>query len=94
MTDEVRKITIQVQRPSGKFPGRVETGYYVFMEGSVILTDEQGRPIGGGGTKQFVGLDGHHRNVACIMLRQRTRSIAKSRSVNRPLDYGRSWRGV
>lgn len=87
MTDEVHKITIQLQRPSGKFPGRVETGHYVFVEGSVILTDEQGRPIGGNGTKQHIGLDGHHRNVASMLLRQWTRSIAGSRSFNRPIDY-------
>jgi hypothetical protein len=94
MTDEVQKITIQTQAPRGSFPGRVETGYYVFVEGSVVLTDEQGRPIGGDGTKRFIGLDGHHRNVACTMLRQRTRSIARSRAFNTPIQYGRTWRGV
>ena len=94
MSDDVHKITIETQRPRGSFPGRVETGYYVFVEGSVVLTDEKGRPIGGDGTKKFIGLDGHHRNVACMMLRQRTRSIAKSRSFNRPINYGTGWRGV
>jgi hypothetical protein len=94
MSDEIHKITLQTQRPKGSFPGRVETGYYVFVEGSVILTDEQGRPLGGDGTKQFIGLDGQHRNVACTMLRQRTRSIARSRSFHRPINYGGSWRGV
>jgi hypothetical protein len=63
MSDDVHKITLQTQRPKGSFPGRTEIGFYVFTEGSVILTDEQGRPIGGDGTKKFIGLDGHHRNV-------------------------------
>jgi hypothetical protein len=44
--------------------------------------------------RRFIGLDGHHRNVACMLLRQWTRSIARSRSFNRPIDYGRSWRRV
>jgi hypothetical protein len=82
-----QKLTIPTRAPKGRDPGAVETGYYVFVEGSVVLTDEQGRPIGGDGTKRFIGLDGHHRNVACMMLRQRTRSIASSRSFNRPLHY-------
>jgi hypothetical protein len=90
MLDEVHKITIETQRPRGSFPGRVEEGYYVFVEGSVVLTDEQGRPIGGDGTKRYIGLDGHHRNVACTMLRQRTRSMARSRSFNRPIQYPKS----
>jgi hypothetical protein len=94
MSDEIHKLTIEMERPKGSFPGRVEIGYYVFTEGSVILTDEQGRPIGGDGTKRFIGLDGHHRNAACMMLRDRTRSIAKSRSFNRPISYGASWKGV
>jgi hypothetical protein len=83
-------IPIQTRAPKGRDPGAVETGYYVFVEGSVILTDERGRPIGRDGTKQFIGLDGHHRNVACMMLRQRTRSIARSRSFNRPIQYAKS----
>jgi hypothetical protein len=95
MPDDVIQLTIETQRPRGSFPGRVETGHYVFVEGSVILTDEQGRPIGGDGTKKFIGLDcPNHRNVACMMLRQRRRSIARSRSFNAPIQYGRSQRGV
>jgi hypothetical protein len=94
MSDEVHKLTIQTQAPRGSFPGRVEEGYYVFVEGSVILTDEKGSPIGGNGTKQFIGLDGHHRNVACMLLRQRTRSIARSRSLHAPINYGASWKRV
>jgi len=64
--NEVHRITIETARPRPResFPGRIETGFYVFTEGSVILTDEQGRPLGGDGTKRFIGLDGHHRTVA------------------------------
>jgi hypothetical protein len=94
MPEDVHKITIQTQAPKGPFAGRVEVGYYVFVEGSVVLTDEKGRPIGGDGAKKFIGLDGHHRNVACQLFRQRTRSITRSRSFNAPINYGSSWRGV
>jgi len=94
LSDEVQKLTIQTRAPKGSDPGRVETGYYVFVEGSVVLTDERGRPLGRDGTKRYIGLAGHHRNVACMMLRQRTRSIASSRSFNRPINYPRDWRGV
>jgi hypothetical protein len=88
MPDEVKKITIQLRAPSRRDPGgAVETGYYVFVEGNVVLTDEQGRPLGGEDTKRFIGPDGHAHNVACTMLRQRTRGIARSRSFNRPLNY-------
>lgn len=89
MSDEVIKLTIQTRARGVLIPG-----YYVFVEGSVVLTDEKGRPIGGDGTKRYIGLDGHHRNVACMLLRQRARSIARSHSFHAPIQYGRSWRGV
>ena len=54
MSDEVHKITIQTQPPKGSFPGRVEVGYYVVADQSVILTDEKGHPIGGDGTKRIL----------------------------------------
>jgi len=85
MPNEVHKITIELERPRGSFPGRVEVGYYVFTEGKVILTDERGAPIG---AERYIGLDcPNHRNVACVLLRQRTRGTAASRSFNRPIQY-------
>jgi hypothetical protein len=90
---DVTKITIETQRPKGSFPGRIEIGHYVIADGAVILTDEKGRPIGGDGTKRHLG-NGDVRLIACAMLRQRTRSVAKSRSFNRPISYPREWRGV
>ena len=77
-------------RPRESFPGRIETGFYVFTEGSVILTDEQGRPLGGDGTKRFIGLDGHHRNVACMMLRSRRRNSHSLADFAAPISYQRS----
>ena len=54
MPNEVHKITIELERPRGSFPGRVEVGYYVFTEGKVILTDGRGAPIG---AERYIGLD-------------------------------------
>jgi hypothetical protein len=93
MTDEVKRIVIELQRPKGSFPGRVEIGYYVVVEGNVVLTDEHGKPLSGV-DKRYVGPNGDPHLIACVMLRQRSRAIAKSRSFNRPIQYGRSWRGV
>jgi hypothetical protein len=93
VTGDVTKITVELQRPKGSFPGRVEVGYYVVVEGNVVLTDEQGRPIGTEDTKRPLG-NGDARLIACAMLRQRTRSVAKSRGFNRPICYPKEWRGV
>jgi hypothetical protein len=65
----------------------VGKGQCLIVEDDDVLTDEQDKPIGGEGTKRFIGPDGHHRIVACLMLRQRTRSTAKSSSFHRPLHY-------
>jgi hypothetical protein len=92
--DEVKKITTETQRPRGSFPGRVEIGYYVVVEGNVVLTDEQGKPIGVEGTKRCLGPNDDARIQACLMLRQRTRSIARARSFNGPINYGATWKGV
>jgi hypothetical protein len=47
MSDEVKKLTIQTRASRGADPGRVEVGYYAVVEGNVVLTDEQGKPISG-----------------------------------------------
>jgi hypothetical protein len=40
MTDEVHKITPEVAKRRGSFPGRIEIGYYCVTDGHVVLTDE------------------------------------------------------
>jgi hypothetical protein len=83
MNDDVHKITIEMARPRGTFPGRVETGYYCVADGFVILTDEQGRPVG---DKQRVG-DGDPRLIACMMLRQRKRLQSAFSDFSAPISY-------
>jgi|SRR6516164_2439687 hypothetical protein len=65
-------------------PRRVEIGYYVVVEGSVVLTNEQGKPVGGDGTKRHLGPNDDARIQACLMLRQRTPLNSKVALIQRP----------
>jgi hypothetical protein len=73
MTDEVKKLTIQVRPPRGTFPGEVVEGFYCVVDGSVVLTDESGKPIGADKRHLSPGEDA--RLVACRMVRARRRSV-------------------
>lgn len=94
MPDDVKNIAIELQRPRGSFPGRVEIGHFVYVDGFIVLTDADGRPIGGEGTKRYIGSEAQARTQAALMLRERSRAAARSRSFSAPIQYGRSWRGV
>jgi hypothetical protein len=79
------KITIEVQRPRGSFPGRVEIGWYEVVDRHVVLTDENGRPVG---DKRYLNPGADARLIACAMLRQRSRGSRSSRSgFNRQISY-------
>jgi len=69
MTDEVKKVTIQIKPPRGTFPGRVEIGYYCVVENSVVLTDADGRPINSEKHQIGPGQDAHL--LACRLVRRR-----------------------
>jgi hypothetical protein len=71
MLDEVKKITIQISRPHGSFPGKIAIGYYVVADGFVVMTDEDGKPTGDG--KRLLNPDGDARLIACAMLRSSRR---------------------
>jgi hypothetical protein len=43
---EVRKVTIQIAPPKGKFPGAVTYGFYTVVDGVVTMTDKDGNPAG------------------------------------------------
>ncbi len=45
MSEPVHKITLQVRAPRGNDPGKVVVGYYMVVEGSVVPTDENGKPL-------------------------------------------------
>jgi hypothetical protein len=85
--NDVHKIVVEVARPRPpSFHGRVEVGYYVVTEGFVVLTDEQGRPVG---DKQRIG-DGDPRLIACVMLRRSRRRNSSFADFNAPISYRRS----
>ena len=87
MTDEVKQITIELQRPRGNFPGKVAIGYYVINpDNDVVLCDESGKPIDG--MKQHLepgGLDA--RLIACQMLRRRQTASGGPSGFNDRLRY-------
>jgi hypothetical protein len=83
LSDEVKKVTVQIKAPKGTFPGEVAIGHYVVFERNVILTDQDGKPIPGV-AKQQVGPDGDARLIACRMVRNQRRP---SSGFNRPLNY-------
>jgi hypothetical protein len=87
MTDEVRKVTLQVRKPHGADPGKVFIGHYVVVENNVILCDEDGKPIGSASKRTLApGEDAHL--VACRLLRNHaSKARGSSSDFNRPLQY-------
>jgi len=69
MTDEVRKVTIQVRAPKGTFPGEVVIGHYCVVENAVVLTDADGKPINSEKHQIGPGQDAHL--LACRLVRRR-----------------------
>ena len=79
------QITVEVARPRGTFPGRVETGYYCVADRHVVLCDEKGRPIG---EKRFLDEGADARGIACWMLRRRRANSYSD--FDAPISYRRS----
>ena len=46
MSDDVHRITLELRRPRGNDPGKVLIGHYMVVENAVIITDENGKPVG------------------------------------------------
>jgi hypothetical protein len=85
MSDEVRKVTIQIKAPRGRYGGEVAIGYYCLVEGSVVLTDENGKPTGADRRPVLPGEDAHL--IACRMVRSGRKAQASVAGFNRPLVY-------
>src|SRR5215469_16402616 len=83
MSDEVHKVTIQVKAPRGTFPGEVAIGYYCVVDGYVVLTDENGKPLG---DKRSLDSGIDARSIACRMVRSR-RSSSTPHGFDRPISY-------
>ena len=82
MTD-IHKVTIQVRAPRGSDAGEVAIGYYCVVEGYVVLTDADGKPLGS--DKHHIGSGDAHM-IACRMVRSRRKGRA-SVNFNRPISY-------
>jgi hypothetical protein len=82
LSDEVRRVTVQVRPPKGTFPGEVAIGHYCVVEGSVVLTDEEGKPVSGISKRSIAGGDAHL--IACRMIRDRR---GRPTGFNRTLNY-------
>jgi hypothetical protein len=74
---DVHKLTIQIRPPRGTDGGKVQIGYYVVVDGYVVLTDENGQPNGNG--KRLLNEGGNAKVIACAMLRS-SRRYGNSRS--------------
>ena len=69
--NDVHKVTVQIRAPKGSFPGEVAIGYYCVVDGYVVLTDADGKPLG---TKRHLSPGGDARLIACRMIRERRRN--------------------
>jgi hypothetical protein len=100
---EVHKVTIEIKRPRGNFPGQVAFGYYTFVDGTVTLTDPKGAPADDGNGKRYVrhGIaPGCERGVACNLTRQ-LRDALRGGNSSAPVDFSGPinyptprWKGV
>ena len=88
MSEEVKKITIQLRAPRGRDGGKVAIGHYCVADGFVVLCDENGKPTGDG--KRLLNEGGDARLIACALLRS-SRRYGNSRPAgfgfNDRLDY-------
>jgi hypothetical protein len=84
MTDEVKKVTLQVRPPKGMFPGEVAIGYYCVVDNAVVLTDANGKPINSEKHRLAPGQDA--RGLACRLIRQR-RNSGSPRGFNDQIIY-------
>src|SRR5262249_41229195 len=72
MTNEVKKLTLQVRAPRGTFPGEVVEGWYCVVDNAVVLTDADGKPINSEKHQLAPGQDA--KLLACRLVRGRRRS--------------------
>ena len=86
LSDEVKKVTVQIKAPKGTFPGEVAEGWYVVFENNVILIDQEGKPIAGI-PKHPVDPCGDARLIACRMVRNNRKGRASVAGFNRQISY-------
>jgi len=82
---EVKKVTVQIKAPKGTFPGEIAEGWYVVLENTVILTDQDGKPTGA--AKHFLAPNEDARLVACRLVRNNRKGGTRVAGFNRQLNY-------
>ena len=85
--NEVRKIRRTVRLPRGNFAGEIAEGWYCVVDNTVVMTDEDGRPIDSEKHRLGPGDDPHI--VAHRLLRQRRRGPGPI-GWNDPIRYPRT----
>lgn len=81
----IQTVTIQLERPRGQFPGKIEHGSYIVDDGTVFLVDKYGNPIDRVRFGRKLKPNEDAKAVACVLTRQRL--WGKSSSFNRPIQY-------
>ena len=66
--NDVHKVTIQVRAPKGNFPGEVAEGWYVIVDGCLVMTDQDGKPVDS--EKHYLKAGEDARLKACRLVRQ------------------------
>jgi hypothetical protein len=88
---DIHKITLELRKPKGSFPGETLDGWYVVVENNVILTDQKGQPIGEKRHLNPVVTQGLSLARCCDNARGRAKAIAyqasTARSVIRNLAF-------
>jgi hypothetical protein len=66
---EIHKVTVQVRAPRGHFPGEVAEGWYCVVDGCLVMTDANGKPVDNEKHRLASGQDA--RLLACRLVRRR-----------------------
>jgi hypothetical protein len=82
---DINKITVQLAKPRGSFPGKIAEGYYVVNEDTVTLAESNGVSIDSYKLSRKLGPGEDARGAACNLLR--SRYSGRSGDFNRTLVY-------
>jgi hypothetical protein len=86
MTEDIHKVTVEIARPRGSFPGRIETSYYTVANNTVTLVEENGVPVDKFKLTRKLVPNEDAAAVACVLTRRRY-SKGGAGDFNRPLVY-------
>jgi len=104
VTPEVKKVTVELKKPSKRFPaGQVTFGFYTYADGVLTMTDPKGVPAEDGMGRRYTARDVAPNvvtGVACHLTRKLREELrgstysAPKADFSGPISYPRSWKGV